>query len=105
MARISSSSSSTQTPDSFSSGSPTQVSVALTTTLLLAANPNRKYAYISNNTGSTIYIQYQASATFGVGIKLPPNTLYTIETNNLWLGSVNAVSNTGSTLIDVFEGE
>lgn len=105
MARISSSSSSTNTPDSFSLGSPSQVTVTDSSTLLMASNSNRKYAHISNNSGQTIYIQYSGSAALNQGIKIPPNTLYTIESSNLWLGSINAIGTTISQIIDIFEGE
>lgn len=84
---------------------PGQISVGLTTTVLLIANPNRKYAHIVNNTSDPIYIQYNSNAALNQGIKIPPNTLYTIESNNLWLGSVNAVGVSGSQLIDILEGE
>lgn len=105
MARISSSSSSTNTPDSFSAGTPGQIDIGITSIQVFAANPNRKYVYISNNTQNTIFIQYSNPAVLNTGIKIPPNTLYTIETNNLWLGIVNAIGNQTSTLIDIFEGE
>lgn len=84
---------------------PGQIAVGLTTTVLLIANPNRKYAHIVNNTSDAIYIQYSTNAALNQGIKIPPNTLYTIESNNLWLGSINAVGVSGSQLIDILEGE
>lgn len=85
--------------------SPTQISVGLTSTQLFAANTNRKYAHVSNNSGQTIYIQYQAAAVLNQGIKIPPNTLFTIESNNLWLGVINAIGMTPGQLIDILEGE
>lgn len=84
---------------------PGQIDVGLTTTILLIANPNRKYAHIVNNSGNPIFIQYDTSAALNQGIKIPPNTLYTIESTNLWLGSVNAIGVAGSQLIDILEGE
>lgn len=84
---------------------PTQVTIGLTSSLLLDANPNRKYAHISNNSGQTIFIQYQAGAVLNQGIKIPPNALYTIESNNLWLGTINAIGVTAGQLIDILEGE
>lgn len=84
---------------------PGRVDVGLTSVLLFAANPDRKYAHIVNNSGQTIYIQYSTSASLGQGIKLPPNTLYTIESNNLWLGQINAIGVSASQLIDILEGE
>lgn len=82
-----------------------QVSVGLTSVTLLSANPGRKYAHIFNNSGSTIFIQYASNAVLNQGIRIPPNAFYTIETNNLWLGAVNAVGVENAQLIDVLEGE
>lgn len=84
---------------------PGQVAVALTTTLLLAANPNRKYAHISNNSGNPVFIQFDTAAVLNQGIRIPAFGLYTIESNNLWLGSINAISVVAGTLIDILEGE
>lgn len=89
----------------FDVANPSQITVGLTSTQLFAPNPNRQYAHISNNSGDTIYIQYTNPAVLNQGIKLPPNTFYTIEFNNLWLGAVNAVGVVSSQLIDILEGE
>lgn len=91
--------------DALAPGSPGQVTVGVTSVELFAANSNRKYAHISNNSGVTIFIQYSANAVLGQGIKLLPNTLYTIDFNNLWLGSVNAIGTVADLLIDILEGE
>lgn len=84
---------------------PGQITVGLTSTILLIANPNRKYAHVMNNSGDVIYIQYDINAVLSQGIPVPNRTLYTIETTNLWLGSINAIGVTGSQLIDILEGE
>lgn len=84
---------------------PGQVAVGLTTTLLLAANPNRKYAHISNNSGNPVFIQFDMAAALNQGIRIPAFGLYTIESTNLWLGTVNAVGIIAGTLIDILEGE
>lgn len=84
---------------------PGQVTVGLTSITLFTANPNRKYAHIVNNSGLDIYIQFLNNAIFGQGIKLAPNTLYTIESTNLWLGQINAIGVSASQLIDILEGE
>lgn len=84
---------------------PGQISVGLTTTILLVANPDRKYAHISNNSGNPIFIQFNTAAALNQGIKIPAFGLYTIESTNLWLGSINAVGIVASQLIDILEGE
>lgn len=86
-------------------GFPTQIAVSTSSTQLFAANPNRKYAHIVNNTTETIFIQFQASAALNQGIKMQPGSFYTLESTNLWLGVINAIGNTASQLIDVLEGE
>lgn len=86
-------------------GTPTQVSIGTTSSTLIAANPNRLYAHIVNNSGQPIYIQYSVSAALNQGIKLPPGSFYTIESNNLWLGAINAIGVMAGQLIDILEGE
>lgn len=86
-------------------GTPTQIPVGTTSTELIAANPNRKYAHVVNNSGETIYIQYSVSAALNQGIKLPSSSFYTIESSNLWLGAINAIGVMANQLIDILEGE
>lgn len=86
-------------------GYPTQISVGTASTQLFAANPNRRYVHIVNNTTETIYIQFQSAAALNQGIKMQPGSFYTLESTNLWLGTINAIGNLASQLIDVLEGE
>lgn len=86
-------------------GFPTQVSVGTLSTQLFASNAGRKYAHIFNNSGEQIFIQYSVSAALNQGIRIPAGSLYTLETTNLWLGSVNAIGVISNQLIDVLEGE
>lgn len=88
-----------------SPGSPGQVPVGISSTLVFAANPNRKYAHIVNNSGEEIFIQYSASAALNQGIRIPPGAFFTLESNNLWLGIVNAIGVMSNQLIDILEGE
>lgn len=89
----------------FDTGTPAQVTISTNSIELFAANPDRKYAHIMNNSGQTIYIQYASPAAIGQGIIVRSNTLYTIDFNNLWLGSVNAIGVAASQIIDIFQGE
>lgn len=88
----------------FSSGSNTLPNATTTSSTVLAANPNRKYAYINNQSGSTIYIKLGAAAVVGQGIKLVNDSKYEITRDNLWLGTVNAITNAGTHALDIFEG-
>lgn len=87
-----------------SSGFPTQISVSNTSIQLFAVNSNRKYAHIFNNSQQAIYIQYQVSAALNQGIKINPGTFFTLETDNLWLGIINAIGLVSNQMIDVLEG-
>lgn len=83
---------------------PKQVVVTTSTTVLLSANTNRKYAHFINNSVSPVYLQYSSSAVPGQGIKLNIGSIWQINSSELWLGAVNAISASGSLNIDVFEG-
>lgn len=88
-----------------SPGYPTQKAVGLTSVELFAANPNRKYAHISNNSGNPIYIQYGATAALNQGIKISQGGFFTLEVTNLWRGSINGIGLVASQLIDLLEGQ
>ena len=91
-------------------GTVNNMSVALTknaATQILVANPNRKYAYISNNSGSIITIQFGSSAglTSTVnGLIIPYNSYYELKGNNLYTGVVYAFTSGNSITIAVTEG-
>lgn len=88
-----------------SPGFPTQVSVGTSSIQLFAVNPNRKYAHIVNNSSEQIFIQYSVMASINQGIRIPPRGFFTLESNNLWLGIINAIGVISNQLIDVLEGE
>lgn len=91
--------------DTLSAGSPGQIAIDSNSTVLLVANTARRYAHFVNNSAQVMYVQYGISAALGQGIRLMPGSMYTIDFNNLWLGSINAVcANTGF-FLDVLEGE
>lgn len=98
----------TAAPPSFSTispGYPAQISVGTTSIQLFAANMNRKYAHIFNNSAEQIFIQYQVSAALNQGVRINPGSFFTLDSDNLWLGIVNAIGLVSSQLIDVLEGE
>lgn len=84
---------------------PLQATVGTISVQIFAANPDRKYAHIVNNSASNIYIQYQADAVLNQGIRIPPGAFFTLESTNLWLGIVNAIGVMSGQLIDILEGE
>lgn len=90
--------------DTLSPGYPTQVSVGTTSLLLIPANPLRKYAHVSNNSGESIFIQFQSSAALNQGIKIGPGGFYTLEVTNLYRGDINAIGLMAGQMIDIVEG-
>lgn len=84
---------------------PGQTAVSTDSSQLFAANPNRKYAHIVNNSGEQIFIQYSTAAAINQGIRIPARGFYTIESTNLWLGAINAIGVSPNQLVDILEGE
>lgn len=88
----------------FSSGTPAQVAVTNVSAIVMPANSNRKYARFSNFSGDTIWLQYNAAAAPGRGIRLKSGTIWTISSVELWLGDVHAISEGSSSNLDTMEG-
>ena len=87
-----------------SAGFPKQVPIGASSVVLLPANPLRAYAHIFNNGTQAVYVQYASPAAVSQGIRLNVGSFYTISGAELWLGSVNAVSASGTVNVDVMEG-
>lgn len=80
---------------------------ANTTTQLLTANTNRKYAYISNNSGGTIAIQFGSATgltSAARGLVIPNSNFYELKGDNLYTGAVFAYTNASGLVIAVTEG-
>jgi len=78
-----------------------------TTTQLLTTNTNRKYAYISNNSGGTIAIQFGSATgltSAARGLVIPNGNYYELKGDNLYTGSVYAYTNASGLVIAVTEG-
>lgn len=89
----------------FTTASFTRPTVTNVSTQLLAANPSRKYAYIFNQGGTVMWINFGVPAVANQGWQLAANTgFYEIDAAHLWLGVVNAVKASGSAQLEVFEG-
>jgi uncharacterized protein YjdB len=85
----------------------TVVSVNATSTQLLAANTNRLYACLVNDSDEVIYIKFGVVAVLNEGIRLNANGgTYEMskELGNLYTGSINAISVSGSKNMLVTEG-
>jgi len=85
----------------------TQPSIAATTTTVLAANANRLYALLVNDSVETIYIKLGAAAVLNQGIRLNANGgSYEMskKQGNLYVGAINGISTSGSMALLVTEG-
>jgi hypothetical protein len=94
------------TAAAFSSITNTYISIpANTPTLLVSANVNRKYAYLSNGSASTLKIQLQSAIglTTSTGLPIPANTYYEFRGDNLFTGNIYGVSANAIT-VSVTEG-
>ena len=90
---------------SFSSGTNSRPTITNLSSVILAANTNRKYVIISNQSGQNVFLRLGALAIINEGILLAPGFVYEIGFSNLWTGTINAVkAGGGAVLIDVFEG-
>lgn len=68
--------------------------VASVPTLILPANPARKYAYFSNVSGSQMQIQFGSSTGLNAitGLIIPITTFYELRGDNLYTGDIYAFS-------------
>lgn len=73
---------------------------------LLAANANRRYALVYNQSGSTVFVSFGATAAVAnTGLRLANNSSYEITANNLFLGALNVIkTGAAAASIDVMEG-
>lgn len=94
------------TASAFGNVTNTYISIpANTPTLILTANQNRKFAYISNNSGSTLNVQFGSSTglTAQKGLVVKSQDFYQLQGTNLYTGNVYGFSATSIT-ISVSEG-
>lgn len=88
----------------FSSAVHSDVLVGNVDVMLLAANSERKYAAVINNTGTPIYIALGRTATAGKGITIPAKSFFEFTTHKLWLGEIRVVAGGNNLTIEVIEG-
>jgi hypothetical protein len=84
------------------------VNVGIATTLVLAANPSRKYALIINDSDTVIYVKFGTTAILNSGIRLDANGgKYEMSAlqGNLFTGEINAISSVDLKKLLVTEGE
>jgi hypothetical protein len=85
----------------------TSVTAAVNTTAALAANANRKYALLVNDSDEVIYIKLGAAAVLNEGIRLNANGGgYEMSNSigNLTTGAINCISTSGGKILLATEG-
>jgi len=82
-----------------------QVNVTATSSLILAANEQRKFCIFINDSSSTIYLKFGSAASLSAGIRISAGGFsYEIDKDNLWVGDVYAIHNgTGNKLLLIEE--
>jgi hypothetical protein len=88
-----------------STGVNTRPGITAVSSIALAANPDRKYASFFNQSGSVIYLKLGAAAVLNQGIRMPNNSIFEINADNLFTGAVHAITGAGTQNLDIFEGE
>lgn len=89
----------------YSTASNTTPTITNASSVVLAANAARKNAYVFNQTGVVVYLKLGTAAVLNEGIRLVNNSMYEINSSNLWLGSINAIkSGAAGVALDIFEG-
>jgi hypothetical protein len=80
--------------------------VTTTSSVILDKNERRKYALITNNSNTTIWLWFYSPAVVNEGIMLlDTGWSYEIDHKNLWVGDVYAIhGSTGSKALSVLEG-
>jgi hypothetical protein len=85
----------------------TPITAAVNTTAALAANANRKYALLVNDSDEVIYIKLGAEAVLNQGIRLNASGgSYEMSNSigNLTTGAINCISTSGGKILLATEG-
>ena len=83
----------------------TPIIVLTSTTVVLAANLNRKYLLIENDSDTTIYISYGVAAANNQGVRLNANGgSHEFPAGLIFTGAINAINSSGSKNLLVTEG-
>ncbi len=80
--------------------------VGTTSTTVLAANKNREYAILINDSDTTIYLALGTDAELNKGIRLNANGgSFEINKTNPYKGEINAICSVSGKKLLVTEGE
>lgn len=77
-------------------GDPQSVSIGNTSTLLIAANPSRKYLTITNDSDEKMYLAYNTAAVSGKGQILYPGSTFSALGPSITDAAIYAICASGS---------
>ena len=86
-------------------------SVGTASTAVLAANPNRTYAIISNDGTAAVYLALGKAAVLNEGIRLSPGGTYgdrlemSRDKSNVFSGAINGISAVAGMKVIAIQGE
>ena len=82
------------------------VSVGSTSTTILSADSDRKFAVIVNDSDETVYLSLTATALMNQGIRINANGgWYEINSTNLYTGIITGICSSGSKVVTYSEGK
>lgn len=88
-----------------STATPTKVTIGATSTTVLAANTNRNFVDIVNDSDETIYVALASAAVMNEGIPLIAHGgSFEINATNMFTGAIYAICSSGSKNLAVTEG-
>lgn len=88
----------------FDTGTPVLTPVSPVSSIISAANVTRLFLRVSNFSASIVWLQYGADAEVSRGVRLNTNTIFELNSTELYTGAVHAISSGGTVDVDVFEG-
>jgi hypothetical protein len=72
--------------------------------VLVAANTDRKFLYIENNSGAVLYLGFGSAAVGSQGLSVANSALFTIDYTNLFTGAIYGVFTSNNRTVDAIEG-
>lgn len=86
----------------FSSATDSAVTVATSSTAVLARDADRQYARICNDDGTNyVDINFSSTASSTTGFKLAAGECYEINGYNLYIGAISGIANSASVVLTV----
>lgn len=83
----------------------TKIDVGATSTPVLAANADRRFLFLVNDSDENIYVSLGSVAVLNEGILLTAGGgALTLDIASMWLGSISAICASGSKNLTVSEG-